>query len=110
LFKKSLIVFYITALIVVGKKVRFIDISVTFAFAKIPLIIVTLLGFIPISQALCGVMDTTDVINSSPENIRQLIMITLRMSPILIVSILYNLPLLPDKISFIFLYFCCSMF
>jgi len=77
------IVFYITALIVSGKNARLIDIAGTFALAKTPLIIAALVGFLPISKALCQL----DMINLSPENMQQLMLITLKMSPVLILSI-----------------------
>jgi hypothetical protein len=78
----TVIVFYVTALIVSGKNVRLIDIAGTLALAKIPLIVDALLGFLPLSKALCGID-----LDFSPEGMQQISMIILKMSPFLILGV-----------------------
>ena len=80
-----IIVFYITAILAGGKKVRFIDIAGTFALAKIPLIFAILCLF-PMSKAFCGIIDLANPTSLSPENMRQIMILSLKMSPLLIVG------------------------
>ncbi|MDR3218174.1 MAG: YIP1 family protein [Dysgonamonadaceae bacterium] len=78
-------VFYVTALIAAGKKVRIVDIAGTFALAKTPLLINALLAFLPVAKIMCG-MDLTNI--SSPETMQQLMLTLLKVSPLLIVNVI----------------------
>ncbi|MDR2824500.1 MAG: YIP1 family protein [Prevotellaceae bacterium] len=81
------VLFYLTALLAGSKKTRLIDIAGTLALAKLPLIVFALIGFLPMTKALCG-LDLTNFNPMDTETTRQIMMVAVKMLPTLFVCLL----------------------